>query len=130
MNQSVNLRNAFLRLAQLPALGGKLLFLVLRVAIHLLAGKLLLKGLHIQENTLHTLQNDLLHHFLTDIVGRTDLGVLAIGGTEEVRLLPFVVVGDTVIQLLSAISAVQQTRKGTDNAAFRGPAAVLAKLLH
>ena len=59
-----------------------------------------------------------------------NLGVLAIGGTEEVRLLPFVVVGDTVIQLLSAISAVQQTRKGTDNTAFRGPAAVLAKLLH
>ena len=72
----------------------------------------------------------MLHHFLTDIVGRTNLGVLAIGGTEEVRLLPFVVVGDTVIQLLSAISAVQQSRKGTDNAAFRGPAAVLAKLLH
>ena len=63
-------------------------------------------------------------------MGRTNLGVLAIGGTEEVRLLPFVVVGDTVIQLLSAISAVQQARKGTDNAAFRGSAAVLAKLLH
>ena len=40
------------------------------------------------------------------------------------------VVGDTVIQLLSAIGAVEQTRKGTDDAAFRGPAAVLAKLLH
>ena len=36
----------------------------------------------------------------------------------------------TVIQLLSAIGAVQQTRKGTDDAAFCGPAAVLAKLLH
>ena len=45
-------------------------------------------------------------------------------------MLPLIVVGDTVIQLLSAIGAVQQSRKGTDDAAFRGPAAVLAKLLH
>ena len=63
-------------------------------------------------------------------MGRADLGVLAIGGAEEIRLLPLVVVGDTVIQLLSAVGAVQQTRKGADNAAFCGPAAVLAKLLH
>jgi len=72
----------------------------------------------------------LLHHFLADIVGGTDLGILAVGGAEEIRLLSLIVVGDTVIQLLSAIGAVQQSRKGTDNAAFRGPAAVLAKLLH
>ena len=63
-------------------------------------------------------------------MGRADFGVLAIGGAEEIRLLSLVVVGDTVIQLLSTIGAVQQTRKGTDDAAFRGPAAVLAKLLH
>ena len=63
-------------------------------------------------------------------MGRADLGVLAVGGAEEIRLLSLVVVGDTVIQLLSTIGAVQQTRKGTDDAAFRGPAAVLAKLLH
>ena len=63
-------------------------------------------------------------------MGGADLGVLAIGGAEEICLLPLIVVGDTVIQLLSAIGAVQQSRKGTDDAAFRGPAAVLAKLLH
>ena len=58
---------------------------------------------------MHTLQNDLLHHSLTDIVGRTDLGVLAVGGAEEIRLLPLVVACDAVIQLLSAIGAIQQT---------------------
>lgn len=63
-------------------------------------------------------------------MGRANLGVLAVRGAEEICLLSLVVVGDTVIQLLSAIGAVQQSRKGTDNAAFRGPAAVLAKLLH
>ena len=75
-------------------------------------------------------QNDLLHHFLTDIVSRTDLGVFAVGGAEEIRLLPLVVACDTVIQLLSAVGAVEQSRKGADNAAFRRPAAVLAKHLH
>ncbi len=54
----------------------KAAFLVLRVAVHLLAGKLLLKRLHIQQDALHAFQNDLLHHFLTDIVSRTDLGIL------------------------------------------------------
>ena len=63
-------------------------------------------------------------------MGGTDLGILAVGGAEELRLLSLVVVGDTVIQFLPAIGAVQQSRKWTDNAAFRGPAAVLAKLLH
>ena len=72
----------------------------------------------------------MLHHFLTDIVSRADLRVLAIGGAEEICLLPLVVVGDTVIQLLTAVGAVQQSRKGADNAAFRGPTAVFAKLLH
>ena len=63
-------------------------------------------------------------------MGGTDLGVLTVGGAEEIRLLPLVVVGNAVIQHFSAIGAVQQTRKGADDAAFRGPAAVLAKLLH
>lgn len=57
----------------------------------------------------------MLHHLLTDIVSGANLGVLAVGGTEEVCLFPLVVVGDAVIQLLSAIGAVQQTRKGTDD---------------
>ena len=96
----------------------------------MLAGKFFFKCLYIQQDTLHTLQNDLLHYLFTDIVGRADFGVLAIGGAEEIRLLSFVVIGDAVIQLFSAIGAIQQSRKGTDNAAFRGPAAVLAKLLH
>ena len=38
-------------------------------------------------------------------MGGTDIGVLAIGGAEEIRLLPLVVVGDTVIQLLTAVGA-------------------------
>ena len=63
-------------------------------------------------------------------MGRADLGVLAVGGAEEIRLLSLVVVGDTVIQLLAAVGAVQQTRKGADDTAFCGPAAVLAKFLH
>ena len=63
-------------------------------------------------------------------MGGTDLGVLAVGGAEEICLLPLVVVCHAVIQLLAAIGAVQQSRKGTDNAAFGGSAAVLAKLLH
>jgi len=39
-------------------------------------------------------------------VGRADFGVLAIGEAEEIRLFLFVVIGDAVIQLFSAIAAV------------------------
>ena len=54
----------------------------------------------------------------------TDIGVLTVGGAEEICLLLLVVACDAVIQLLSAIGVVQQVRKGTDDAAFRGSAEI------
>ena len=68
----------------------------------------------------------MLHHLFTDIVSGTDLGVLAVRGAEEIRLFPLVVVGDAVIQLFSAISAVQQARKRTDKSTFCRSTAMLA----
>jgi hypothetical protein len=59
-------------------------------------------------------------------VSGTDLGVLAVRGAEEIRLFPLVVVGDAVIQLFSAISAVQQARKRTDKSTFCRSTAMFA----
>jgi len=63
-------------------------------------------------------------------VGRTYLRVFTVSRTEEVGLLPLVIVGYAVIQLFSAVGAIEQSRKHTDDPAFGRSAAVSAQFLH
>ena len=59
-----------------------------------------------------------------------DIGIAAVGGTEEKCLLPLVVVGGAVTQLAPTVGAVEKSGEHTHNARPRGPAAVLAEVLN
>ena len=63
-------------------------------------------------------------------MGGTFIGVFAERGTEEIRLLPFVVVCYAVIQFFFAICTVEKSRKPTDDTAFGRSAAMLPKFPH
>ena len=63
-------------------------------------------------------------------MGGTDIGIAAVGGTEEKRLLPLVVVGGAVPQLTAAVGAVEKPGEHTHDACPCGPAAVLAEGLN
>ena len=63
-------------------------------------------------------------------MGGADIGIAAVGGTEEKRLLPLVVVGGTVSQLAPTVSAIEKPREHTHSARPCGPAAVLAEVLN
>lgn len=78
---------------------------------------------------MQALQHQLLDYILPDEMGGTNAGIAAVGRTKEKCLLPLVVVGGAVPQLTAAVGAVEQLGEHTDNAGFRGPAAVLAKVL-
>ena len=60
-------------------------------------------------------------------MGGANIGITAVGRTEEKRLLPLVVVGGAVSQLAPAVGAVEQPGEHTHNACPCGPAAVLAE---
>lgn len=53
-----------------------------------------------------------------------------ISGTKEKCLFTLVVISGAIPQLTAAVDAIVQPRKHTDNAGFRGPAAVLAEILN
>ena len=63
-------------------------------------------------------------------MGGADIGIAAVGGTEEKRLLPLVVVGGAVSQLTATVGTVEKPGEHTDNARPCGPAAVLAEVLN
>ena len=61
---------------------------------------------------------------------QTYLRVFTVSRTEEVGPIPLVIVGYAVIQLFSAVGAIEQSRKHTDDPAFSRSAAVSAQFLH
>jgi hypothetical protein len=56
--------------------------------------------------------------------------IFTVAGAEEVGVFPFIVVAATIIQLFSTVSAIQHPGKHTDDTAFCGPVAMLAKVLN
>lgn len=56
--------------------------------------------------------------------------IFTVRGTKEICLFSFVIVCHAVVQFLSAVRTVEQSRKRTDNSAFGRSVAVLPEFLY